>query len=460
MDLVIENGIVLTPDSRLEVDVGVRGARIAAIAEGLAGAEKIDATGCYVLPGGVDPHVHLQMPAGDYVSSDDFATGTVAAALGGTTTIIDFVEPEPEEGLIEALRKRQAEADSQVAVDYGLHMTIPAWHAAHPEFLKELPDVVEAGVSSFKLYMAYEDLRLDDAQLYEVMGALREVGGLPMIHCENGPICEVLRSRALARGDRSPIHHAATRPPLQEAEAVSRAIDIASLARSPVYIAHVSCQAALARINAAQARGETIYGETCPQYLLLDRAALGDPGGERLICAPPLRTEKDRAALWSGLVDGHLHVLATDHCAFTTAEKEEHPDFTTVPGGLPSIEGRIALAHHLAAHRGMSLEAWVRICCATPASIFGLRRKGKVAVGFDADLVVFDPRQEVTIEAGQTLHENVDWTPYSSMRVRGWVRDVIGRGEAIVREGTFVGQAGGGRFVPRTLSMDGARSTR
>lgn len=452
MDLVIRDGTLITPSGPLRSDVGIVGAHIAGVGEDLDGAAEIDASGCYVLPGGIDPHVHLQMPAGDAVSSDDFASGTIAAALGGTTTIIDFVEPAPGESLLEALHKRRDEADGRVVIDYGLHMTIPAWHAAHPETLAQLPAVVDAGVSSFKLYMAYEGFRLNDAQLYQVIAAVKGVGGLPIVHCENGPICEVLRSQALARGETAPMYHALTRPPRQEAEAVSRIIDIAALAGSPIYIVHVSCEEALLRIQAARSRGEVVYSETCPQYLFLDRAALNGSNGERLICAPPLRSRRDRDALWDGLTQGHIDVLATDHCPFSATEKAGHPDFTTVPGGLPSIEARLSLVHNALAAHDVSLERWSQICATNSADIFGLGRKGRIAVGRDADLVVFDPQQELMIEAGATLHENVDWTPYAGTRVRGWTRDVISRGEMIVRQGALVGKVGRGVFVPRALS--------
>jgi len=394
---------------------------------------------------------------GNYVSSDDFTSGTVAAALGGTTTVIDFVEPEPGELLLEALEKRCAEADGHVVVDYGLHMTIPTWHAAHPEVLDVLPEVVAAGVPSFKLYLAYEGFRLDDAQLYRVMKAVAGIGGLPIIHCENGPVCETLRAQALAQGDTAPIYHALTRPPRQEAEAVSHAIDFAALTGSPLYVVHVSCEESMSRIQAARARGEDVYGETCPQYLLLNGMALDLPGGERLVCSPPLRTEEDNKALWGGLAFEDLDVLATDHCPFTAAEKSGHPstgsgrraDFTTIPGGLPSIEARLSLAHHFGRRHWMTLERWVEVCCTNPARIFGLRRKGQIAPGFDADLVVFDPERWVTIQAGKTLHERVDWSPYEGMRVQGWPRDVLSRGRVIVRDGEFVGQVGWGQFVPR-----------
>ncbi|MDY6876385.1 MAG: dihydropyrimidinase [Chloroflexota bacterium] len=464
MDVIIRNGTLITPSGIFPADVGIVGEHIAALGEVRAwlpchcGAVELDATGCYVLPGGVDPHVHLQMPAGSYVSADDFASGTVAAACGGTTTVIDFVEPEPGEPLLAALEKRRAEADGRVAVDYGLHMTIPAWHAAHSDYGKppsSLAEVVAAGVVSFKLYLAYEGLRLDDAQLYRVMRDIAVAGGLPIVHCENGPICETLRAQAVALGNSTPIYHALTRPPRQEVEAVSRAIDVAALAGSPLYVVHVSCEEGMLRIQAARARGEPVYGETCPQYLLLDGMALDLPGGERLVCSPPLRTEEDNEALWGGLVFDDLDVLATDHCPFTAAEKSGHANFTAIPGGLPSIEARLSLAHHFGRQHRMALERWVEVCCTNPARIFGLDHKGQIAPGLDADLVIFDPERWVTIRAGgggaflPTLHEQVDWSPYEGMAVQGWPRDVLSRGRVIVRDGEFVGQMGWGRFVQR-----------
>jgi dihydropyrimidinase len=452
MDIVIRNGTVITPGGVFTADVGIVGERIAALGGELHGTVELDAAGCYVLPGGIDPHVHLQMPTGaGYVSADDFASGTVAAALGGTTTVIDFTDPEPGEPLLAAQAKRQTKADGRVAVDYGLHMTIPTWHAAHPEVLETLPEVVAAGARSFKLYLAYEGLQLDDVQLHRVMQALAGVGGLPIVHSENGPLCDALRAQAVAQGQAAPLYHAVTRPPRQEAEAVSRVIDIAALGGSPVYIVHVSCRESMSRIQAAQARGDEVYGETCPQYLLLDKTALEGPHAERFICAPPLRTEKDQEALWGGLISGPLDVLATDHCPFTVAEKGGHADFTTIPGGLPSIEARLSLAYHFGRQHGLTLERWVEVCCANPARIFGLRRKGQIAPDFDADLTIFDPDRQVTLQAGRTLHERVDWSPYEGMQVQGWPRDVLSRGRVVVRDGQFVGELGWGRFVHRQL---------
>jgi dihydropyrimidinase len=449
MDLVIKHGTVVTPDGRFRADVGVVDQRIVAVGQDLDGARALDAAGCYVLPGAVDPHVHLQMPSGEYVSADDFASGTVAAACGGTTTLIDFVEPVEGQSLMQAFEARRAEAEDRVAVDYGLHMTIPAWHAERAETFDALVDVVAAGLPTFKLYMAYEGLRLTDEQLYRVMRAVAAAGGLPIVHCENGPVCEALRAEAVAYGDLAPIYHARTRPPRQEAEAVGRAIDMAALARSALYVVHVSCAASLARILAARGRGEVIYGETCPQYLVLDERALAGEDGPLMICAPPLRAEPDRRALWDALIRGGLDVLATDHCPFAEAEKRGHEAFTTIPGGLPAVEARLSLAHHFGGQRGLSLERWAAVCCATPARIFGLERKGHVAPGFDADLVIFDPERAVTLEPGRTLHEQVTWSPYAGLSVRGWPRDVLSRGRVIVRAGEFVGEPGWGRFVAR-----------
>ncbi len=293
------------------------------------------------------------------------------------------------------------------------------------------------------------------------MLAVADAGGLSIMHCENDPICKVLRAQAVAHGNISPIHHALTRPPRQEAEAVSHAIDFAALTGSPLYVVHVSCEEAMLRIQAARARGEEVYGETCPQYLLLNKTALDAPGGERLICAPPLRTEEDNEALWDGLVGWDLDVLATDHCPFTAAEKAGHADFTTIPGGLPAIEARLSLAHHFGKRHRMSLERWVEICSSNPAHIFGLERKGRIAPGFDADLVIFDPERQVTIHAGTggdsppTLHERVDWSPYEGMRMQGWPRDVLSRGRVIVRDGEFIGEPGWGQFQVRRAAVKG-----
>ncbi len=449
MDLAIRNGTVVTASGVFPADVGIMGERVAAIGEKLRGDKEIDATDCYVLPGAIDPHVHFQMPVGDYTSSDDFVTGTIAAACGGTTAIIDFVEPHGDEPFMEALAARRAEADGRVAVDYNMHMTIPAWHAAHAEALETLPTVFAAGIPSFKLYLAYGDLRLEDVHLYNALKAVGALGGLPIVHSENGPLCEKLRAEAVAADNTAPLYHARTRPPRQEAEATNRVMDIAALAGSEVYIVHVSCAEVAARIAAARARGERVYGETCPHYLALTADKLASEHGERFICAPPLRAAADHAALWGRLARYELDTLATDHCPFTASDKAGHDNFTTIPGGIPSIEIRLSLAHTLGVRAGhISLERWVEICSTAAARLFGFKNKGHLAPGFDADVVIFDPHKRMTVTAN-VLHENVDWTPYEGLELTGLPRHVLSRGRVVVQDGDFIGEEGWGRFVPR-----------
>jgi dihydropyrimidinase len=452
LDLVVSNGTIVTAEAVYRADVGIVGTRIVAISQDLRGRRRLDASGCYVLPGAVDVHVHLQMPVGGYLSSDDFASGTVAAAHGGTTTVIDFVEPKPGQSLMDALAARRSQADGRVAIDYGLHMTIPAWHADQDSALAEIPEVMKAGVPTFKLYLAYEGLRLDDAQLYTVLKTLSTHSALAIAHCENGPLCDRLRAEALAQGQTAPRFHALTRPPRQEAEATGRCLDIASLAGAPLYVVHVSCAESLQRVVSARQRGQRAYGETCPQYLTLTAERLGDPDGARFVCAPPPRTEADQAALWGALARGELQVIATDHCPFTLADKAEAKDFTQIPGGLPGIEPRLSLVHTLGVlGERLSLSQWVNACCTAPANLFGLQGKGRIAPGFDADLVVFDPERQLTLTAAG-LHERVDRTPYEGLALRGWPRYTASRGQVVAGEGEFVGEAGNGRFVPRYLS--------
>jgi len=442
---VITNGAIITAAAAFPADVGINGGQIAAVGLGLKGERVIDAAGCYVIPGGVDVHVHFQMPVGQYTSSDTFASGTVAAACGGTTTIVDFVEPETAEPMLDALAARRAKADGRVVIDYGLHMTIPAWHADHA--LNQIPGVMAAGVYSFKLYQAYDPLCLDDKQLYAALQALGRHRAFPILHSENGPVIDRLRSEALASGHTDPIWHARTRPASLEAEAVGRALELARQAGAPLYIVHVSCADSLERIAAARRRGQAAYGETCPQYLFLTDEKLSEPHGERFICAPPLRAAADQQALWGGLARGELQVVSTDHCPFTADEKAGAPDFTRIPGGLPSVEARLSLVHDATRRERLSLTRWVETCCTAPARLFNLPCKGHIAPGYDADLVIFDPQQTVTLSA-EWLHERVDWSPYEGLELTGWPRDVFSRGEWIVREEEFVGVPGRGRFIP------------
>lgn len=443
-DTVVANGEIVTAAAVFKGDVGIRGERIAAIGNDLKGEQIIDAGGCYVIPGGVDVHVHLQMPVGKYCSTDTFASGTVAAALGGTTSFIDFVEPKDNEDQLVALAKRQAKADPDVVIDYGLHMTIPAWYADHA--LDKIPAIMQNGIHSFKIYQAYGPLCLDDVRLFKTLKALGENKALPILHSENGPIIDLLREQAIANGHIEPIWHSATRPPSLEAEAVGRALELARLADCPLYIAHVSCIDSLKVLEQRRQAGQLAFGETCPHYLYLTRDRLTGPNAERFICAPALRTTDDNHALWDGLWNGAIQVVSSDHCPFLTSEKAEAEAFVDIPGGVPSLEARLSLVYDAVRRGKLTLERWVETCCTNPAHLFKLPHKGHIAPGYDADLVIFDPKKEIELGV-ETLQEKVDWSPYEGQKLTGWPRDVISRGELIVSKGTFVGKKGRGRFI-------------
>ena len=449
LDLVIAHGTLITAEARLTADLGITDGKIAAIGHQLRGRETIDASNMLVLPGAVDEHVHLQMPVGEFASSDDFYSGTVAAACGGTTTVVDFVEPKPGESLVQALTKRRAEADGHVVVDYGLHMTLSC---ADDESLNQIPAAIEAGSATFKLYMAYEGLRLDDGELLRALAALRKHGGRALVHAENHHAIVYLAAQALAQGHTGPEYHPLTRPDWMEVEAIHRLLALAYVTHTPLVLAHLSCGLGLEAVRAARARGQTVWVETCPQYLLLDEGEYRRPGfeGAKFVMSPPLRTEADRAALWTGLSAGEVNTVGTDHCPFfyETQKTRGRDNFTRIPGGAPGIETRLSLlfTHGVRAGR-LALERWVEVCCTEPARRFGLApRKGTLAVGADADVVVFDPERHVTLSV-ETLHQNVDYCPYEGWEVRGYPVMVLSRGEAIVRRGEFAGAAGRGSFL-------------
>jgi dihydropyrimidinase len=448
-DLVIANGTLVTAEATARADLGISDGRIAAAGKRLVGLETIDAGGMLVLPGAIDEHVHLQMPVGEFASSDDFYSGTVAAACGGTTAVVDFAEPKAGQPLVEALAERRAEADGKVAIDYGLHMTLSR---ADEATLAQVPASIEAGASSFKLYMTYEGLRLDDGGLLRALAALRAHGGRVLVHAENHHAIAYLTARALAEGHTGPENHPLTRPDWMEAEAIHRLLALAQVTGTPLVLAHLSCALGLEAVRAARARGQTVWVETCPQYLLLDEAEYRRPGFEaaKFVMAPPPRTAVDRAALWAGLAAGEVDTVSTDHCPFfyKTQKIRGRDDFSRIPGGAPGIETRLALLYTHGVRAGrLTLERWVDVCCTAPARRFGLApRKGTLAVGADADVVVFDPGRQVTLSY-ETLHQNVDYTPYKGWEVQGYPVTVLSRGEVIVRDGAFVGRAGRGRFL-------------
>jgi dihydropyrimidinase len=413
----------------------------------------IDASGALVLPGGIDAHTHLDMPAGELTSADDFETGTRAAAFGGTTTVIDFATPEPGQSLLAALDTWRRKAEGRAVVDYGFHMAL---REVGETTLAEMARLTrDEGVASFKLYLAYPGvLQVDDAAFFRALLAARECGALTLVHAENGGVIDVLVKRALARGDTAPRHHALTRPPGTEAEATARAIAMATMAGAPLYVVHLSCAAALAHVTAARDRGLPVHAETCPQYLFLSAADYDRPGFEaaRYVMSPPLREVADQEALWRGLAAGDLQVVATDHCPFTLAEKDRgRDDFSKIPNGAPGIETRMALLWDGGVRAGrIDAQRFVELTAAGPARIFGLwPRKGTIAVGSDADLVVWDPEREQRLSV-ETLHMRVDYSPYEGRVVRGGPAVVMSRGEVIVDHGEWKGRPGRGQFLKRT----------
>ena len=450
-DLAITNGQIITPAGPIFADLAVSQQSIAAIGAHLNADRTIDAAGCYVIPGGVDCHVHLQMQLGGLTSTDSFETGTVAAACGGTTTVIDFTDPQPHQPLMEALRKRKSATGGRVAVDYGLHMTIPTWHASAEDRLHDLPDAVAAGCATFKLYQAYDRMQLDDVALLRAMRAVAAAGGGVVLHSETGPLLDQLRADAVAAGHSQPIWHERTRPANLEASAVQRAAEIAALAGCPLHIFHVGAADSLAQVKVARDRGLDITAETCPHYLLLTAADhLAASDGHLFICAPPLRTTADQDAMWQALLNGSLDIVSTDHCPWTRNEKQR-PSFADVPGGLPGIEARLSLVHNFGVNdRELPLSSWVSACCTAPARRMGLPRKGALLPGYDADVVIFDPTREKTIRADD-LKETAGWTPYQGLNVVGWPRTVLLRGAEIVLDEQFVGLPGQGLYLHRKL---------
>jgi dihydropyrimidinase len=451
---LVRNGRVVTASESYEADLYVDGGRIALVGQGLSlpADTVVDASGCLVLPGGIDAHTHLDMPAGELTSADDFETGTRAAAFGGTTTVVDFATPEPGQSLLAALETWRGKAEGKAVVDYGFHMAV---REVGDATLAEMARLArDGGVTSFKLYLAYPGvLQVDDASFFRALLGARECGALTLVHAENGGVIDVLVKRALARGDTAARHHALTRPPEAEAEATARAISLATIAGAPLYVVHLSCAGALAHVTAARDRGLSVFAETCPQYLFLSIADYDRPGveGAKFVISPPLREAADQQALWRGLARGDLQVVATDHCPFTTSDKERgRLDFSKIPSGAPGIETRMTLLWDGGVRAGrIDAQRFVEVTATAPARIFGLwPRKGTIAVGGDADLVVWDPERESKLSAG-TLHMRVDYSPYEGRVVRGAPLVVMSRGEVIVDHGEWKGRAGRGEFLAR-----------
>jgi dihydropyrimidinase len=455
-DLVVRNATAVTAADVQHCDIGVHGGRIVAMAERLGAASRdIDAAGRLVTPGGVDSHCHLDQPMSDgSVMADDFRSGTVSAACGGTTTIIPFACQAKGQSLQAAVDDYHRRAEGKALIDYGFHMIVSD---PTPALLRdELPALVAAGCSSFKVYMTYDDLKLNDRQIIEVLALARREGAMTMIHAENADCIAWLTERLLAAGMGAPIGHALSRPMAVEREATHRAISLAELLDVPLLIVHVSGREAIEQIRWAQGRGIRIFAETCPQYLFLTEAALeqGTPLGYGCICSPPPRDEVNRQAVWDGLENGTFHVISSDHAPFRLAgDKGKHvagesPNFDRVPNGIPGLETRMALLMSGGVQSGrIDVNTFVALTSTNAAKLYGLYpKKGSIAVGGDADLVVWDTDRAFTL-TNAMLHHNVDYTPYEGQAFNAWPAITLSRGE-VVWDGTSPqGAAGRGEFL-------------
>jgi dihydropyrimidinase len=459
MRTLITNGLIVTADGSCPADVLVDGETIALLGADLATAgvtadATIDATGKYVVPGGIDVHTHMELPFGGTFAKDTFATGSKAAAHGGTTTIIDFAPQTKGRPLREGLDAWLAKAEGHTAIDYGFHMMVADVNDAT---LAEMDQLVAEGVPEFKLFTAYPGvLYSPDDHIFRAMQRTRKNGGMIMVHAENGPVIDVIAADLVAAGTTDPIGHGLARYPILEGEATNRAIRLAEAAGVPVYIVHLSSRDALEAVTAARGRGAMAFAETCPQYLFLSLDDMGNGfEGAKYVCSPPLRPKDHQEDLWRGLRTDILQLVATDHCPFDFHGQKElgRGDFRKIPNGLPAVEDRVDLLHDGGVVGGrISRERWVEIMATAPAKMFGMYpKKGAIAVGSDADILVYDPNRRRTISAA-THHMDVDYSIFEGFEIQGASDIVMSRGTILVRDGQWVGPAGHGRFLRRDVT--------
>jgi dihydropyrimidinase len=455
MSILIRGGRIVTAADDFVADVLVEGEHVALVGADLevAAERTIDARGKYVLPGCIDPHTHLDMPFGGTVTIDDFESGQGSAACGGTTCHVDFCIQGRGQTFAQALDSWHAKANGKTLIDYGFHIAVT--DLADEERLEELATLPEQGITSYKLFMAYKNvLQVDDETLFRAMEVAAASGALVMVHAENGDAIDVLVREALARGDTAPIHHALTRPPELEGEATNRAIQLARIADSPLYVVHVTCREAVEPIQRAREQGWDVWGETCTQYLFRSIDDLAQPGfeGAKYVYSPPARGPVNHDVLWDAVRTDALSAISTDHCAFLWDGQKTlgKDDFTKIPNGGPGLEDRLKMIHHFGVREGrIGLSRMVDLLATQPAKLFGLYpRKGTVAVGADADLVVFDPDRRETISAA-THHSKCDYNLYEGTEVVGAPEHVLLRGNLLVEDGQVVGTPGLGRFVRR-----------
>jgi dihydropyrimidinase len=456
-DTVIRHGTVVTASDTFEADVGISEGKIQAIAKNLPrGKRTIDAKGKLVLPGGVDGHCHIDQPTTDgSVCADDFYTGSVAAAYGGTTTMIPFACQFRGQSMQTAVDDYHRRAAGKAVIDYAFHLIVSDPTEA---LLKiDLPRLIGEGYTSFKIYMTYDDMKLNDRQIVQLLSLARRYGAMAMIHAENADLIAWLTETLLDEGKGEPRYHAASRPMLVEREATHRAISMAELADVPILIVHVSGREAVQQIHWAQGRGMRIYAETCPQYVALTEDDLARPGfeGAKCVCSPPPRSKENQSAIWDGLESGLFHIFSSDHAPFRYQSntgkmlKGEKTSFNWIPNGVPGIETRLPILFSEGVKKGrISLNRFVELVATNPAKMYGLHpRKGTLAIGSDADVVVFDPDLRRVIRS-EMLHHNVDYTPYEGMVVDGWPVTVLSRGEVVIEDQRLAVAAGRGEFLP------------
>ena len=451
IDTVIKGGTIVTAEDTYQADIGIADGRIVAIGLAIEGEATIDASGRYVMPGGLDVHTHLDMPFGGTTTADDWESGTVAAACGGTTTIIDFAIQDFGKTLHAGVDAWHERADSRAAIDYAFHTIVRELHDSH---LKEMDELVGEGITSFKLFMAYPGVfMVDDATIFKAMLRTRDNGGLICMHAENGGVIDTLVERAIREGHTEPKWHALTRPMSAEAEATRRAIALAEMAEVPVYIVHLSAGDAMEEVRRARERGLPVFAETCPQYLFLSYEDYERPGfeGAKYVMSPPLRPKGNEERLWNGLQTDAIQAVSTDHCSFCMKEKKlGEDDFSKIPNGAPGIENRLMLLYDGGVNGGrISANRFVELVSTRPAKIFGLYpRKGSITVGADADLLLWDPKRKWTISA-ETHRMKVDYSAYEGREVTGIPDKVLLRGKVIVDDQQHVGSIKDGTFVKR-----------
>ncbi|MDD2213367.1 MAG: dihydropyrimidinase [Oscillospiraceae bacterium] len=455
MSVLLKNGRIITASQSFTADLLLENEKIAALGQGLPykADEILDVSGKWIFPGFIDAHTHLDMETAVTRTADDFASGTQAAILGGTTTIIDFATQDRGHTLKEALSAWQKKAEHKSACDYAFHMAITDWN---PQTKAEMTDMQKQGVSSYKLYMAYDNLRLPDDVIFEIMLEIKRQHAMLGVHCENGDLVNGLIRRQLQQGHTAPLYHPLSRPAEVEAEAVERYLTLAGLAELPVNIVHLSTALSLEKVRTARSKGQTVFVETCPQYLLLDAGlyagTAADPfSGARYVCSPPLRSLNDQKALWQGLIAGEIDTVSTDHCSFNYYGQKDlgRDDFSKIPNGLPGIEHRPSLMYTAGVAAGrISPERLTALLSENIARQFGLYpQKGVIQPGSDADLVIWQPEGEGVIRAA-TQHQRVDYTPYEGFKTQGCVSDVYLRGQAVVRQGQLQ-ERKAGQYVRR-----------